>query len=435
MILLTLLTMTIEAKFSNLLKLQQQAVNENTPSERLIEIARISTELARLVALNLNAPISLLRELSNSQDVATRKNVTANPQTPIDLLLCLGSEFPEQLLNNPSFSLLLLDHPNFADQIPLATLRRIVQYKTAPFCLIERAVNQLDEEVLLALAENPGITKEVLENLVKSRYSSVAEAARLHVNFAGEMAEASQAEAIEVIWNSTMNGQKLGYFLEQLSRIDAIPESLRKSLPDDTNIKNIGGNLPQSIKEIAKFSDAHIAKCLSLANNPNTAVYILEDLAKYNHVLLCQSLANNPNTPVCVLEDLAKDNYRGVRQNVAKNPNTPGKILELLLSDCCESVRKFAIARYLAENPDKLSVVLKHYPLEYSTPCFSRLIVLMCPEFPIKLVEKCSSLVWLERYAIAQHPHTSPDMLKLLVNDSNRIVRAAAKARIYRIYR
>ncbi|OCQ99279.1 hypothetical protein BCD67_08955 [Oscillatoriales cyanobacterium USR001] len=400
MMLLTLLTMTMEAKFSNLLKLQKQAVDENTPSDRLVEIARISTELARFVAANLNAPISLLRELSNSKDIATRQNIAANPKTPIDVLFYLGSEFPEQLLNNPSFSLFLLDNPNLATQIPLETLRSIVRYKVVPFCLIDRAVNQLDKETLLALAENPETSKEVLQKLIQSRYASVAEAAKLHVNLAGEITEISQEETIEAIWNSEMNGQKLGDFLEQLSKINALPESFIKSFSND-----------------------------------RTAVYILEDLAKYNHVLLCQTLANNPNTPAGILQDLAKDNYRGVRQNVAKNPNTPIEVLEILLSDCCESVRKFAIARYLAENPEKLSVVLNHYPLEYSAPCFSRLILLMCPQFPIKLVEKFSSLVWLERYAIAQHPHTSPDMLKLLVNDSNRIVRAAAKARIYRIYR
>ena len=54
----------------------------------------------------------------------------------------------------------------------------------------------------------------------------------------------------------------------------------------------------------------------------------------------------------------------------------------------------------------------------------------MHPEFPSKLVEKCGWLVWLERYAIAQNQNTSLVLLKLLANDSNRIVRAAAKANL-----
>ncbi len=50
------------------LNLQQEAVHENTPSDRLIELAQISTELAQLVAKNPSAPSELLRELSESSD-------------------------------------------------------------------------------------------------------------------------------------------------------------------------------------------------------------------------------------------------------------------------------------------------------------------------------------------------------------------------------
>ena len=44
-----------------LLSLQLDAINEKTSSDRLIELAQISTELAQLVAKNPIAPPELLR--------------------------------------------------------------------------------------------------------------------------------------------------------------------------------------------------------------------------------------------------------------------------------------------------------------------------------------------------------------------------------------
>jgi hypothetical protein len=50
------------------LSLEQEAIHESTPCDRLRELAEISIELAQLVAKNPIAPSELLRELSNSSD-------------------------------------------------------------------------------------------------------------------------------------------------------------------------------------------------------------------------------------------------------------------------------------------------------------------------------------------------------------------------------
>lgn len=40
------------------------------------------------------------------------------------------------------------------------------------------------------------------------------------------------------------------------------------------------------------------------------------------------SVAENSNTPISVLEELAEDDNDNVRKAVAENPNTPAYILE-----------------------------------------------------------------------------------------------------------
>ncbi|WP_414514888.1 hypothetical protein [Nostoc sp. PCC 9305] len=76
---------------------------------------------AQLVAAEPSTDPELLRELALSTDKITRQSVAGNPNTPSDVLLKLGAEFPSQLLDNPVFPLLLLENLNLVAEIPLPT--------------------------------------------------------------------------------------------------------------------------------------------------------------------------------------------------------------------------------------------------------------------------------------------------------------------------
>ena len=66
---------------------------------------------------------------------------------------------------------------------------------------------------------------------------------------------------------------------------------------------------------------------------------------------------------------------------------------------------------------------------ESSISSANRLTVLLNPEAPIEVLAKISrSTSWLERYAITQNPRTPYPVIQRLAEDSNLIVRAAAKA-------
>lgn len=65
-------------------------------------------------------------------------------------------------------------------------------------------------------------------------------------------------------------------------------------------------------------------------------------------------VAENPNTPIDVLTELAKDSDWCVRRNAAENPNTPVEVLTKLTKDS-----DFDVRRYAACNP-KLKEVLTY---------------------------------------------------------------------------
>ena len=84
---------------------RREAADETTSSERLAALVEESVPLARIVAKNPSAPVSLLRALSRSEDDATRKNVVLNPFAPYDVLSHLEEQFPELFLSNPALAL------------------------------------------------------------------------------------------------------------------------------------------------------------------------------------------------------------------------------------------------------------------------------------------------------------------------------------------
>ena len=57
-----------------------------------------------------------------------------------------------------------------------------------------------------------------------------------------------------------------------------------------------------------------------VAENPNTPIDVLTELAKDSDWCVRRNAAENPNTPADVLTELAKDSDWCVRRNAARNP-------------------------------------------------------------------------------------------------------------------
>ncbi len=84
---------------------RREAADEKTSSQRLTALAEESAILARIVAKNPSAPVTLLRALIRSEDEATRRCVVLNPRAPYDVLSDLENQFPEVFVNNPALEL------------------------------------------------------------------------------------------------------------------------------------------------------------------------------------------------------------------------------------------------------------------------------------------------------------------------------------------
>ena len=217
-------------------QIHQEATNEQTPPERLRELAQINSTIATLVANNPNATTELLTELADSEENFIRKNVAANPNTPMEVLWKLGEEFPQEVLDNAVFPLLLLENPNLLEEIPQQTMASFLKCSAVPISFMEWAIAlEWTQKLCLELARNSQTPHVILEVLARSPNKAIAVEVQLMVNYAGESQEDWQ-------WELRSLTNRINVFSgEQLDRWQDIADSYFFHIlicPMQLNLKN-----------------------------------------------------------------------------------------------------------------------------------------------------------------------------------------------------
>jgi hypothetical protein len=264
--------------------LAQEAVDENTSGDRLEEIATKSVEFSRLVASNSSTPPHLLAALANNRDIIIQENVTTNPNTPTDVLVKLGRNYPRALFANPILSLLILENPNFLYEIQHQTLVIFLKYQ------VEKAEFEFKSKSE-SYSQQITIPEFCLEILAKHPNALIRALVAKHPH--------TPINIIEELAQDDINSRYL--VRENVARNPNAPISL----------------LNQFAKHPAWQLRAGVAR------NANAPVELMEILAEDTDRFVRKGIAENTNTPIHLLEKLAKDKHSYVRYCVKNNPSTP----------------------------------------------------------------------------------------------------------------
>ncbi|MEH2257853.1 hypothetical protein [Nostoc sp.] len=123
-----------------------------------------------------------------------------------------------------------------------------------------------------------------------------------------------------------------------------------------------------------------------------------------------------------------------VRRAVAQNPNTPAPICKSLRDLIVQPTTRQTsptlrgLSRLYNPSTDDLVSILAEYAS--SENAFVRFVTLLHPLTPHEvLTQGAQSASWLERYAVANNSGTPTVLRQQLAEDSNRIVRAAARVK------
>lgn len=432
---------------SNLVALVNEAASEATSHIAEEELASMTPELTRVVAANIYTTPEILLSLSSNKDYETRKAIASNPNTPTEILFQLGVEFPHELLENPVFSLLLLENPNLFQELPEDTQASLLKLEVISDTYLQWALSYRRPKTMFAAAMNPRLTRDELCKLIHEAGSNwstsqVPNVAKLHVNWIGEMKAGWQEAAFAVVQkhqlvkDNIQHDEASEYKLWQLG---IIPQTFLMGLHRNTLLK-IARNpdTPASILEaLLKPKTATKKMRAAIANNLNTPVHLLEQLAGDDDVWVRQTVFQNPSTPNSIyklfydyeaaiqnpdtngatLSEIVKRDWEYTRTGVASHPNTPPEILVKLAYNKSWKVRA-AVASNKSVPTEVLEILIEDKRLGVCNA------VIRNPVTPAwLLVRMLNNYKCYQRQDIAKHPNATPAILELLARDADCYVR------------
>ena len=415
-----------------------EAANPATSKARLKKLAGTSVELARLVAKNPSTAADYLEELSGSSDKSVRSNIAGNPSSPVAAVMAVGSQFPEQMLLNPSFDLYLLSEPRLLEGIGVSALRALLKRDFCPVSFFSYAARQDDEATQLAVLVNPNVPRAVVEKLCASKYPRVTEAASSHRVFS------SDAKPSQHKWQTAFETGLINE-LANVETVSAVHKSLAfLLLSDEPALQQLSEaelwviRTAWSSRERADHVRSQDVRA-EIASNTSTPlplkISVLEALAKDKDEDVRRNVASHPSTPVSLLEALAKDKDEYVRRDVASNPFTPGSVLEALALEpaLTDNAHRSNVESALgkASTSLELRTELMKKVCAGLKPSYARTLVLTLPDCPASALTKCGkSSLWLERCAVAQNTATPQKLAGELKKDKHSAVSAAAQWRL-----
>lgn len=219
------------------------------------------------IATDVSTSIDLLNQLAKDEDAEVHQAVASNPNTSQDVLLKLGKEFPEEIVNNPIFNILLLESPeSHFYRLSLA------RSSTTPLETLTNLAQLPDEEILCAIALNPNTPVSILEQLV------------LHPP--------------QIYDYDDPDGTEFDRLFSCIANNPNTPESLLIQLAEHS------GGVQYAI-----------------AQNPKTPVAILEKFANWRNFTMHKAIVKSPNAPTAVLEKLAGEQAEEIRNLIKAHPN------------------------------------------------------------------------------------------------------------------
>ncbi len=245
-------------------------------------------------------------------------------------------------------------------------------------------------EIQIALAQDLQTPRSILQVLVDRAEASIAEIAKLHINYAGELTTDGREE-IDAIFKTAQLGQN-----------DRLAVELLK----------LGGVPAEFISEWVPAK-----RLIDALKNPylstNDRVKFLARLAEDNKLEPRLEVAESIDTPPTILGQLLGDIELAVRLATQHNPNCPVDVSELI-----------NIQQSLASNWDTDSTELAI--LGKSHWSWIRLKVAQNPSASAETLRKLAlDRVYKIQLAVANNPHTPAEVLEILLGNSEPEIQAA----------
>jgi hypothetical protein len=104
----------------------------------------MKTQKEIIAAQDPTTPPEVLKAMSKKSYLA--KHVATNPNTPTETILELADQYPEEVLNNSMFPIILFTDPLIAQRLELPTIEVLSRYPQCPKSIVKRFNNMTGKE-------------------------------------------------------------------------------------------------------------------------------------------------------------------------------------------------------------------------------------------------------------------------------------------------
>ncbi|BAU13096.1 leucine rich repeat variant [Leptolyngbya sp. NIES-3755] len=327
-------------------------------------------------------PPEVLAKLAIDTHAKIRRAVALNPSTPIKSLLRLGKEFPNEIIENPIFFLLLLEDPESqfvrlslarsttTDEAKLIQLFEendpdircaIAQNPNAPLSLLVRFVQESYQRyddgsgttekvnrILRGFVQNPDTVASILEELAYLSDPELTQAVLQHPNVSETaiaiiQAMRGQRGIPSAILDQLVNHQHHYVRYVILAHPDLAPEHLLK-LAEDTelywDLLDRRETLPTLV--IDRIAEKTFQILMSPAPALHAAEMIVLWIARHRNTSIALLQAFASNQPDYLYQHWGEQQFQNFRAAVARNSSTPTFVLRKLSRDLKAEVRDTA---------------------------------------------------------------------------------------------
>ena len=410
--------------------------NPNAPAA-LLQLVAEKENSRFAVARHPNTEAETLRRLANDKQNNVQVSVARHPNTPPEILSRFASDDDSfvrgGVARNSAASPELLTI--LAADAHAAVRFDVARHLQAPLDALRLLATDNDCEVLDALLRRSDLPNE-LRSQVQSHRAGVKK----------RLTWLSRKQLLRRVMGGALMREEVADKNGGLARLRAA-----RSSKTSTHVLQTFVN------------DGEAAVRAALTTNVNTTPEILGALAGDKDPEVRAYVAANPRTPMSELRRLSDDGAlkddipktvarnRGISpeiidhliakensaidESLVRNPATPLVVLQTLsarikaLEDLMPILRhRHADAALKAQVQQRVTqgVLLK---VLRSSSALSQAAALSSPQTPPDdLAAAMTSTAWLSRLAVARHPATPHEVLRVLGRDGNRLVRAAARA-------
>jgi hypothetical protein len=311
-------------------------------------------------ALDENTPTERLREISRKGNKGIRNAIARNPNTPPDILVEYFYEFPNHVLHNPALELILLENPDFFNE--LVSNNPFVFNDELPLFFVEWASRHPKESIRESVASSNQTPRHLLADLAADKNDDVRQkVAENHKTPSHSLAQLATDKNNNIRIAVAENPYTSSESLEKLAE-DENSDIRRKVAANENTPINTLEILARDKSGMVRLA-AIENSCLSSETSENIVKSLIEldiniirqiklPLVFFNWAInhpdknIRILVAENPHTPENLLTKLVDDKVAKIRLTVAKNPNISKSALKILTEDGNDAIAFVAALQF-----------------------------------------------------------------------------------------